>query len=91
MSYGTVIHQTSAKIAGSTVHLRLLKEGEHLLVERELIEADHSKQTQVLSVKALDSIRKFIDADPLYSRFEAQFEQLYLRAMAVFKKGGAYV
>lgn len=66
--------------------LRLYGSSSGLIFERDFIETTQAKQTQVLAIEDLESLRQFIDADPYYVFFSAEFDRIYTAASTAIEQ-----
>lgn len=66
--------------------LRLYGGSHGLIFERDFIETAQAKQTQVLAIEDLNTLRQFIDADPYYVHFSAEFDRIFTAASAAIEQ-----
>jgi len=78
-------YQAVKRLSKECITLRLLQQGEGLIVERESVQADGSSQTQALPIFCLAGARFFMEADPYYLDLKQAYGQIYERVQRHFQ------
>lgn len=64
----TLLSEFSSKLGSETLNVRIYRDREALVCERELVERDGTKFTMVLPVREPNAVRDLLTADPYYPR-----------------------
>ena len=68
----TLLSEFSSKLGRETLNVRIYREREAFVCERELVERDGTSFTMVLPFKELQTVRDLLTADPCYARVQAE-------------------
>ena len=64
----TLLSEFSSKLGSETLNVRIYRDREAFVCERELVERDGTAFTMVLPFKDPDAARELLEADPYYPR-----------------------
>lgn len=71
----TLLAGFSSRIGAETLNVRIYREREAFVCERELVERDGTSFTMVLPFKEPDEARAILEADPHYARVRRDVER----------------
>ena len=71
----TLLSGFSSKLGSETLNVRVYRDREALVCERELVERDGTSFTMVLPVEGVHSVKELLEADPLYPKVRAETER----------------
>lgn len=80
--------ETHLHVGRERLALRLVAEGDGLLLERTLQDPLQRTQTQVLCIANLQELHEFMASDPYYPRFRGDFDRVFRRAAELYAKRG---
>lgn len=71
--------ETTFPIGKAKLIFRLHETCHGPVLEREFVEAN-AAQTQILAINTLETLRKFMEADPYYLQLNLKFDRIYQAA-----------
>lgn len=75
----TLLSEFSSSLGSETLKVRIYRERDALVCERELVERDGTSFTMVLPLQRADAVRELLEADPYYPRVRAEAERALAR------------
>ena len=68
----TLLSEFSSRLRAETLKVRIYREGEAFVCERELVERDGSSFTMALPFREPEAARELLEADPYYPRVRSE-------------------
>ena len=68
----TLLSEFSSRLGAETLKVRIYREGEAFVCERELVERDGTSFTMVLPFREPEAVRDLLEADPYYSQVRSE-------------------
>lgn len=68
----TLLSEFSSKLGTETLNIRIYREREAFVCERELVERDGTSFTMVVPFKEPETVRRVLTSDPCYSRMQGE-------------------
>ena len=68
----TLLGGFSSRVGSETLNVRIYRDREAFVCERELVERDGTSFTMVLPFREPEAARKLLEADPYYSRVRSE-------------------
>lgn len=78
----TLLSGFSSKLGSETLNVRIYRDREAFVCEREVVERDGTSFTMVKPFKEADDVRELLQADPYYPRMQGDVD----RAIAAFDR-----
>ena len=68
----TLLSEFSSKVGSETLNVRIYRDHEAFVCEREVVERDGTSFTMVMPFKEAEGARELLTADPYYPRIRAE-------------------